>query len=35
MVMAGASVATLPMLLVFVVLQKYIVRGVMLTGLKG
>ena len=35
MVMTGASVATLPMLLVFVVLQKYIVRGVMLTGLKG
>ena len=35
MVMAGASVATLPMLLVFVLLQKYIVRGVMLAGLKG
>ena len=35
MVMAGASVATLPVLLVFVLLQKYIVRGVMLTGIKG
>jgi multiple sugar transport system permease protein len=35
MVMTGASIATLPMLLVFVVLQKYIVRGVMLTGIKG
>ena len=35
MVMTGASVATLPMLLVFIALQKYIVRGVMLTGLKG
>jgi len=35
MVMTGASVATLPMLLVFVALQKYIVRGVMLAGLKG
>ena len=35
MVMAGASVATLPMLLVFVILQKYIVRGVMLAGIKG
>jgi multiple sugar transport system permease protein len=35
MVMAGASVATLPMLLVFILLQKYIVRGVMLAGLKG
>ena len=32
MVMAGASVATLPMLLVFIVLQKYIVRGVMLAA---
>jgi multiple sugar transport system permease protein len=35
MVMTGASVATLPVLLVFVVLQKYIVRGVMLAGIKG
>ena len=35
MVMAGASVATLPMLLVFVLLQRYIVRGVMLAGIKG
>jgi multiple sugar transport system permease protein len=35
MVMTGASVATLPTLLVFIVLQKYIVRGVMLAGLKG
>jgi multiple sugar transport system permease protein len=35
MVMAGASVATLPMLLVFILLQKYIVRGVMLAGIKG
>ena len=35
MVMAGASVATLPMVLVFVVLQRYIVRGVMLAGIKG
>ena len=35
MVMTGASTATLPMLLVFVALQRYIVRGVMLAGLKG
>ena len=35
MVMTGASVATVPMLLVFIVLQKYIIRGVMLAGLKG
>jgi len=35
MVMTGASIATLPVLLVFVLLQRYIVRGVMLAGLKG
>ena len=35
MVMTGASVATLPTLLVFVALQRYIIRGVMLAGLKG
>lgn len=35
MVMTGASVATLPTLLVFVVLQRYIIRGIMLAGLKG
>ena len=35
MVMAGASVATVPVLLVFILLQKYIVRGVMLAGIKG
>lgn len=35
MVMTGASIATVPVLLVFVALQRYIVRGVMLTGLKG
>lgn len=35
MIMTGAAIATLPTLLVFVVLQRYIVRGVMLAGLKG
>jgi len=35
MVMAGASVATFPTLVVFIALQKYIIRGVMLSGLKG
>ena len=35
MVMTGASVATLPVLLVFIFLQKYIINGVMLAGLKG
>lgn len=35
MVMTGASVATLPVLVVFLALQKYIIDGIMLTGLKG
>lgn len=35
MIMTGAAVATLPTLLVFLVLQRFIVRGVMLAGLKG
>ena len=33
--MTGASIATIPTLLVFLVLQRYIVRGVVLAGLKG
>ncbi|MEJ6785169.1 carbohydrate ABC transporter permease [Aminobacter sp. Piv2-1] len=35
MIMTGAAIATLPTLVVFLVLQRYIVRGVMLAGLKG
>ena len=35
MIMTGAAIATLPTLLVFLVLKRYIVRGVMLAGLKG
>lgn len=35
MIMTGASLATLPTLIVFLLLQRYIVRGVMLAGLKG
>jgi multiple sugar transport system permease protein len=34
-IMTGASLATIPTLLVFLFLQRYIVRGVMLAGLKG
>ena len=34
-VMTGAAVATIPTLIVFIVFQKYIVRGVILSGLKG
>ena len=35
MIMTGAALATLPTLIVFLALQRYIVRGVMLAGLKG
>lgn len=35
MIMTGAALATIPTLLVFLLLQRYIVRGVMLAGLKG
>jgi multiple sugar transport system permease protein len=35
MIMTGASVATIPTLVVFILFQKFIVRGVMLSGLKG
>lgn len=35
LVMAGATIATLPTLLVFIVFQRYIIRGVVLAGLKG
>lgn len=34
-IMTGAALATIPTLIVFLVLQRYIVRGVMLAGLKG
>ena len=35
LIMTGASLATIPTLAVFLLLQRYIVRGVMLAGLKG
>lgn len=35
MVMAGAVVATTPMLVVFLAFQKYFMKGIALTGLKG
>jgi multiple sugar transport system permease protein len=35
LVMAGASIAVAPMLLVFVLAQKYFVRGIVLTGMGG
>jgi multiple sugar transport system permease protein len=35
LIMTGAAIGTIPTLLVFLALQRYIVRGVMLAGLKG
>lgn len=35
MIMAGAVVATTPMLIVFLAFQKYFMKGVALTGIKG
>ncbi len=35
MVMTGASVSTIPVLIIFILFQKQIVRGIALTGLKG
>lgn len=35
LLMAGSTVAVVPILLVFVVAQRYVVRGVAMTGLKG
>jgi len=35
MIMTGAALATIPTLIVFLILQSFIVRGVMLAGLKG
>ena len=35
MVMTGAAVATLPTLIVFLIFQRFIIRGVVMAGLKG
>jgi ABC-type glycerol-3-phosphate transport system permease component len=35
MIMTGASIATIPTLLVFIVLQRNIIDGITLSGLKG
>ena len=35
MVMTGASVATIPTILVFLLLQRYIIRGIVMAGLKA
>jgi multiple sugar transport system permease protein len=33
--MAGSTVATIPILILFIFLQRYFIRGVVLSGLKG
>ncbi len=35
LLMAGAAVAVIPMLIVFIFLQRYFIQGIALTGLKG
>lgn len=35
MIMTGASIATVPVLIIFVLFQKHIIKGVALAGLKG
>jgi multiple sugar transport system permease protein len=35
MVMAGATVVTLPVLIVFIYFQKYFIKGIASMGLKG
>lgn len=35
LVMAGAAVSVIPMVIVFVSLQKYFIKGIVMTGLKG
>ena len=35
LIMTGASLATIPTLLIFLIFQRYIIRGVVLAGLKG
>jgi multiple sugar transport system permease protein len=35
MIMAGAVVATTPMLVVFLFFQRYFMKGITMTGLKG
>jgi multiple sugar transport system permease protein len=33
--MAGSVIATLPILLIFLAFQRYFIRGIALTGMKG
>jgi len=33
--LAGSVIATFPVLILFIFLQRYLIRGVVLSGLKG
>ena len=35
LIMTGASIATVPVLIVFIIFQKHIIKGIALAGLKG
>lgn len=35
MIMTGATISTIPLIIVFLIFQKQIIRGIMLSGLKG
>jgi len=35
MIMTGSTVSTIPLIIVFLIFQKHIVKGIALTGLKG
>jgi len=35
LMMAGSTLATIPVLILFILLQRYLIRGVVLSGLKG
>ncbi len=35
MIMTGATISTIPLIIVFLILQRQIIRGIMLSGLKG
>ena len=35
LIMTGAAISTIPTLIVFLIFQRFIIRGVVMAGLKG
>jgi len=35
LIMTGATIATIPILIVFIIFQRQIIEGIQLTGVKG